>query len=204
MATYSYRLEIPTDQFLYLALSAGLQQNAINFNKYNNDPTYASDPAIANKDLSSRLGFVSDFSIIYVHKGFQSGLLFSNILYSDLKYVQINTHYNPFLHFQFHALYSISIANDWEFTPLVLFRGGVDVKNQLEVAAQVKYKKKIWVSLLHRTMTTYGCGFGTMLGKGIVFNYNFNLFSDVRVNAFQNHEFTIGFKLSEIFSRKEE
>jgi hypothetical protein len=108
------------------------------------------------------------------------------------------------LHYQFHALYGIPVTSSVKLTPLVIFRGGKNVETQFEAAAQIKYQEKIWASLLHRGKSVYGAGFGANVGKAILFNYNFSFFSDVTLNAYQHHEFTVGLKLSEFFPKRED
>ena len=204
LATYSYRVQAATNSFLYFGLSAGLHQNTINFSEYYNDPNFTVDPSMIDRDVKSGLKLVSDFSMIYVYKRLQSGFLFSNISYSEYTYQSVKTTYNPFLQYQFHATYTLPVDVSWKFIPLVIFRHGKNTKNQLEVASQLKYKDKLWADIGHRGKSVYRAGFGLNLGKGILFNYNFNFFSKTSLNAFQNHELTLGLRLSEFFPKKEE
>jgi type IX secretion system PorP/SprF family membrane protein len=203
MGTYSYRVEAFPTHFVYFGLSAGLHQNSINLTKYYTDQTFSSDPSVVNMDVSSNLGFVSDFSVVYAHSGFEGGFSFSNFLYSAYSYESLNAGYDPFLHYQLHAIYKTPIANDWELTPLLIFRGGKSLKSQLEEAVQVKYQSKIWVSIGHRGSNVYSAGVGAHLGKGILFNYTHNFFTDTRQSAFQNQELTLGLNIAEFLLKRE-
>lgn len=200
LATYSYRLQAATNQFIYFGLSAGLHQNTINFSEYYNDPNFTADPTMINKDVTSGVGLVSDFSMVYSSKGFQSGFLFSNISYSEYTYKSVKTIYNPFLQYQLHATYTIPLEVNWKIIPLVIFRGGKDTKSQLEMASQINYRDRLWADIGHRGKTVFRAGFGMNLAKGILFNYNFNFLSKASLNTFQNHELTLGLKLSTLLS----
>lgn len=203
MATYSYRLKIIENQFLFFGLSAGIHQNSINFSDYYNDPNFNSDPSMINRDVKSDVRLVSDFSIIYSHNRFQSGILFSNVSYSDLKYTDVNVKYNPFIQYQLHAIYTIPFDGAWEMTPIAIYRGGKNIQNQLEIAAQFKYHNQVWGNLAHRGKNVFCLGFGMNASKGILLNYTYNFFTGVTVAGFQNHELTLGLKLADFFQKKD-
>lgn len=197
MGSYSYRLQLVSGHFLFLGLSAGVNQNSIKFDEYYNDPKFTNDPSMINKRRNSSLTLVSDFSVIYSYKSFQTGLLLSNISNSDSKYSGVRTDYSPFMHYQLHAIHTLSLGEDWQFSPLAVLRGGKNVKAQLEVASQFKYNNKLWGSFAHRGKNVWCAGFGLNMSKGILLNYTYNFFTGVSVSAFQNHELTLGLNIGE-------
>lgn len=204
MATYTYRIKLIENQFLFFGLSAGMHQNSINFSDYYNDPNFTSDPSMINKDVKSTVRLVSDFSVIYSTGRFQSGLLFSNVSYSDFKYTDVKVKYSPFVHYQLHANYIVPFSDTWEFTPVAIYRGGKNIQSQLEVASQFKYRNRVWGNIAHRGKNVFCLGFGMNASKGLLFNYNYNFFTGVTVAGFQNHELTIGLKLADFFQKKDE
>jgi len=204
MATYSYRIKLVEKQFLLFGLSAGMHQNSINFSDYYNDPNFTADPSMINKDVKSTVKLVSDFSVIYSSGRFQSGLLFSNVSSSDFKYTDVKVKYSPFVHYQLHANYRFSLDKLWEINPIVIYRGGKNIQDQLEVATQLKYSNRVWGNIAHRGKNVFCLGFGMNAGKGLLLNYNYNFFTGVSVSGFQNHELTIGLKLSDFFQKKDE
>lgn len=204
MATYSYRIKIVENNFLLFGLSAGMHQNSINFSDYYNDPNFTSDPSMINKDVKSTVSLVSDFSVIYSSGRFQSGLLFSNVNYSDFKYTDVKVKYSPFVHYQLHAIYTIPLDGALEITPIAIYRGGKNIQSQLEVASQFKYKNQVWGNIAHRGKNVFCLGFGMNASKGILLNYTYNFFTGVTVAGFQNHELTLGLKLADFFPKKDD
>lgn len=199
MGTYSYRLRLfkESDQFLLFGLSAGVNQNSIKFDEYYNDPKFTNDPSMINKRRNSNVTLISDFSTVYTYQKLQVGLLLSNIGISDSRYSAVKTVYSPFMHYQLHAIHTLSLGDDWQFTPLAVLRGGKNVKAQLEVASQFKYNNKLWGSIAHRGKNVSCVGFGLNMTKGVLLNYTYNFFTGVSVSAFQNHELTLGLNIGE-------
>jgi type IX secretion system PorP/SprF family membrane protein len=101
MGTYSYKVEIAKNHLLLFGLSAGFYSNTINFSDYYNDPKYNLDPALMDANVNSKLKFMSDFSGVYSHLGFETGLLFSNINFGDSKYSQSSVKYKPAIYLNF-------------------------------------------------------------------------------------------------------
>lgn len=202
LATYSYKLQSNTDKILF-GLSAGINQTSIDFTEYYADPNFSSDPALINRDVKSKPKFISDFSVVYIHKDIQAGLLLSNISFGDYDFEDAATTYNPFTNFQLHALYNWSFKEGWELSPSAIYRGGKNIRNQLEIGGQVQYDEKFWGSLAMRGKNIFCLGFGLNASKQIIVNYSYNFSTSVALNTFQNHELTVGLNLS-AFSKPEE
>jgi type IX secretion system PorP/SprF family membrane protein len=201
IGSYSYRVKINENSKMLLGLSAGLHQNSINFNDYYNDPNFIGDPSMMNKDVKSKMKFISDFSMVYVNRRFQSGFLFSNVGITDYKYAEVQVKYSPFMTYQIHANYAIPIQGIWTLTPLIISRGGKDIGNQLEIATNLMYKNKFWGNIAHRGKSIFCVGFGMDISKALIFNYTYNISTSIAVNSFQNHELSIGLRLSDLISK---
>lgn len=106
--------EVAKTHFLLFGLSAGFYSNTINFSDYYNDPKYNLDPALMDANVNSKLKFMSDFSGVYSHLGFETGLLFSNINFGDSKYSQSNVKYKPLANYQYHASYLFNLSEKWD------------------------------------------------------------------------------------------
>lgn len=204
MGTYSYRAKLTETQFLMFGLSAGFYSNTLNLKDYYNDPKYNIDPSLISADITSKLKFMSDVSIVYILKEFEAGFLFSNINFGDAKYSEVPLKYKPMANYQIHASYSYSISQEWDINPLVVIRGGKYIKSQVEIASQVKYMNKVWGSLLFRDAGIWGIGIGANINKGLKLGYNFNIASSVAPRFYNNHEFTIGLNIFELSKPKRE
>lgn len=202
IGSYSYKVKITDASVLYFGLSAGLNQNTLNFSDYYNDPNFTTDPSMINKDVKSKMKFVSDFSAVFSWNRFHSGVLFSNVGISDYKYTEVAVKYSPFMTYQLHANYTFPVLDFWNLTPMVIYRGGSNSKNQTEFASHIRYKDKIWGNLALRGKNIFCFGFGMDISKGFLLNYAYNLSTSSTVNAFQNHEFSVGIRLGDMF-RKE-
>jgi len=203
MGSYSYNLQVYDEHHVMFGLSMGLYHNSLNLLDYYNDPAYNIDPALIQQDLSSKIKFMSDFSIVYTWKGVEAGFLFSDLSFGNASYKETDLVYNPLSNFQLHATYLYNFAEGWDVSPLVIIRGGKYVKTQFEIASQVAWQKRFMGSLVFRDPGVLGFGFGANLDKGIRVAYNFNFATNVSMGAFNNHELTLGINISEFVSKKD-
>jgi type IX secretion system PorP/SprF family membrane protein len=203
MGTYSYNLKIAGEHKVLLALSAGIYHSRINFTDFYNDPKYSIDPVMIQQDVSSRLKFMSDFSALYLFKGFEAGIMFANINFGDAKFKEVDVTYKPLANYQLHAAYSFLVSDRWKINPLIYLRGGKFIKSQVGIASQVIYQDNLWCSFTFRDPGIWGLGFGANIARGIKFSYNFNFASSVALNIYNNHEVSIGVNIKDLVKRAE-
>lgn len=203
MGTYSYNLKITGEHKVLLALSAGIYHNMINFTDYYNDPGYNIDPVMIRQNVSSKLKFMSDFSALYLFKGLEAGVMFSNINFGYAKYKEVEITYKPLANYQIHTAYSYPLNDRWNINPLIYLRGGKFINSQIGIATQIMYQQSIWGSVAFRDPGIFGLGFGANIAKGIRFSYNFNFASSVALNIYNNHEISIGVNLKDLVKKTE-
>jgi type IX secretion system PorP/SprF family membrane protein len=203
LGTYSYSLPIANGHKVLLALSAGIYYNRINFTDYYNNPNYNIDPVMIQQDVTSKLKFMSDFSALYLFKGIEAGIMFANINFGDAKYNEVDVAYKPLANYQLHASYSFRISERWNVNPIIYFRGGKNISDQVGIASMVKYQNNIWFSLSFRDPGIWGFGFGTNITKGIRISYNFNFALSVPINIYNNHEISIGVNIKDLIKKTE-
>lgn len=204
IGSYSYLVKLSDVSSLRFGLSAGIQQNSINFSEYYNDPSFTADPAMISKDVKSKIKIVNDFAGVFVRDRLQAGVLLSNVGISDYKYTDLDVRFSGFMTCQLHSSYSFPIQDTWTVTPMLIYRLGKNIQNQAEIASQVRFKDKIWGTAALRGKNIICLGFGMDLGKRLLINYTYNLSTATSVSAFQNHEFTVGLRLAEFFKGKKE
>ena len=204
MGSYSYNIKINDDQRIMFGISAGFYSNTLNLKDYYNDPTYNIDPALISANVTSKLKFMSDVSVVYSFKGIDAGFLFSNINFGESKYQDVDVHYKLLANYQIHASYCYIVSDKWDINPLVILRGGRYIKSQIEIASSVVYQKSIWGSLLFRDPGIWGIGVGGNIIKGLKLGYNFNFASTVASRFYNNHEIVLGINFSEISKTKEQ
>jgi len=197
MGSYSYRLEFIESHFFMFGLSAGLYRNGINMSDYYSDPDYTIDPALIGSDIRSKVKFMSDFSVAYRWDNLEAGFLFTNVTFGEANYNEVETRYKPLANFQFHASYAYDIDESWRLSPLIILRSGKYIKSQFEIAAQVAYVDRIFASMVFRDPGIIGLGLGANIDKGVKLYYNFNMATNVKLNAFNSHEVTLGINVFE-------
>lgn len=202
MGSYSYNLKFKQDHHFVFGLSTGFYKNRLNLLDYYNDPNYTIDPSLINQDVKSRLKFMTDFSAVWLWKGAEAGLMFSNISFGDASYSEVDLKYNPLANVQFHGTYLYNINEEWDLSPLVIVRGGRNIRSQFELAAQAIYLKKFRGSLVYRDPGILGFGLGADIAPGLKLGYNFNLATNVALGAFNNHEISLGINIFEFAKKK--
>lgn len=198
--SYSYNLRISGEHHVLFGLSAGLYKNRLNLLDYYNDPGYNMDPSLVNQDIKSRIKFTTDFSLVWIWKNLEGGVMFSNLNFGNADYKEINLKYDPVSNFQLFASYLYQVSVDWKISPLVLIRGGRNIKSQFEMASQVTWQERFFGSIVFRDPGVLGFGIGANISQGLKLAYNFNFATNVSMGAFNNHEITVGFNLWEYLS----
>lgn len=196
MASYSYRLKLSPSNKILFGLSAGFIRNSVNLSEFMNNPLYSTDPALSQNDLAPKTRFANEISLVYVLHHLQVGMTFSNTNFGENAYSQSLIHYNPLSIYQFHAFYSFPLSNDtWNITALAIYRGGIHIKNQFEIASQFKYTNKFWASISFRGQNMFSIGAGLRISKYIIINYNYIFPSGNNFPNLQMYEFSLGLKL---------
>ncbi|MBN1599328.1 MAG: PorP/SprF family type IX secretion system membrane protein [Bacteroidales bacterium] len=201
MGTYSYKLKITEKHKVLMALSAGFYHNRLNFTDYYDDPKYNIDPVMISQDIPSKLKFMTDFSALYNYEGFYAGIMFANINFGDMKYSEVDVSYKPLANYLIHASYSIPVNQRWDISPLIYLRGGKYIRNQIGVAAMMRYQKNIYISLSFRDPGIWGFGFGTNISRGIRLYYTFNISSTISARVYNNHEISLGIGIKELIKK---
>ena len=197
MGSYSYRLQFVESHYLLFGMSAGLYRNGIDLSEYYNSPGFELDPALTGNDISSRIKFMSDVSMAYRHENIEAGVLFTNITFGEANYGEVETRYKPLANFQVHAAWKYDFDETWSISPLVIVRSGKYIKSNFEIATQVGYTERFRGSVVFRDPGIFGFGAGIDIDRGLKLGYNFNFATNVKLNAFNSHEVTLGVNIFE-------
>jgi len=195
LGTYTYEVRVAKEHFINFGLSAGFYKNSIDLGKYYNDQDYIQDVVLITGLEKSRIKVATDISALYRFRHIEGGILFSNVMFGTAKYSNTNITYKPLKNFLVHVSYDYLINNNWALKPYVLLRGGQNFPTQLELASEIRYSEKLWGSLVFRTGGIWGIGFGGEVYDGVLLNYSYNLSSNVALNTFGSHQFTLGVRL---------
>jgi type IX secretion system PorP/SprF family membrane protein len=195
LGTYTYEIKLAEKHFINLGLSAGLYKNSIDLAKYFNNSDYVTDLSLISGLEKSKLKFVSDISLLYRIGNFESGILFSNLMFGSAKYNNLEVSYKPFKNYLLHAGYNFQVSERWDIKPFILWRAGEHTPGMVEMAASVTYNKRVWATALYRTAGIWGFGAGAEVFDGVLVNYSYNLSTGVALNIFGSHQVTLGFRL---------
>ncbi len=165
--------------------------------QYYDDPDYTIDPALVNDNIKAKIKFISEYSVVYRWENVEAGFLFNNVTFGDATYSEAETVYKPIANFQFHGSYSWIIDETWKLNPLLIVRGGKNIRSQFELAAQAVYSDRFWGSVVYRDPGIIGAGLGLQIDKGLKFGYNFNFATNIEMGAFNSHEVVIGVNIFE-------
>jgi type IX secretion system PorP/SprF family membrane protein len=199
LGTYTYEAKINNEHTLNFGLSAGLYRNLIDLSKYFNDPGYVQDLALLYGQQKSIIKFATDISVLYRYKDAEAGILFSNIMFGNVRYHDSDMTYKPFRNYTLHAAYLFSLDGKWSTKPVVIFRGGQNVPLQFEIAQTLTWNKRLWLTTLFRTNGIVGLGLGAEIYDGIMLNYsydlNYNMTANVSFNTYGSQQLTLGIRL---------
>ncbi len=196
LGSYSYQVQVFENQYLRMAVSAGVYRNAIDVAKYFNDPDYVNDQVLTADMEKSKLKFASDLSAMYVCGPIEGGIVFSNIMFGSAKYENENLSYKPLKNYLLHASYAYDINEVFTVKPVVIYMGGTHAPSSLQIAPQVKYNNKFWGMASFRTGGVWGLGLGCEPVEGFIINYNYNMCSGLAMNIYGGHEISLGVNLS--------
>jgi type IX secretion system PorP/SprF family membrane protein len=195
LGTYTYEIKLAGKHYINLGLSAGFYKNSIDLAKYFNNPDFVNDQALISGVEKSKIKFVSDISLLYRIGNFESGVLFSNLMFGSAKYNNLEVSYKPFKNYLLHAGYNFQVTDRWDMKPFILWRAGEHTPGMVEMAASVTYNKRVWATALYRTAGIWGLGAGAELFEGVLVNYSYNMSTGVALNIFGSHQVTLGFRL---------
>ena len=199
LGTYTYEVKIKDKHTLNFGLSAGLYRNVIDLSKYFNDPGYVEDVALMYGQQKSIIKFATDISVLYRYKQAEAGILFSNIMFGNVRYKKSDMIYKPFKNYMFHAAYMFSLDDKWSIKPAIVFRGGQNIPLQFEISQSLTWNDRLWLTTLFRTKGILGLGLGGEIYDGLMLNYSYdlnnNLTANVSLNTYGSHQLTLGIRL---------
>ncbi|MEM9022290.1 MAG: type IX secretion system membrane protein PorP/SprF, partial [Bacteroidota bacterium] len=107
-------------------------------------------------------------------------------------------------HFLLHASYDLEVAENWSVTPFLLGRMTTNSSLFYEVAAQVKYRKQVWLGLTYRKDGSFGGSLGAQVLHRMALNYTFETGSGIlsSASASGTHEVSLGFVIGNKANRK--
>lgn len=164
--TYGYKLRINTKHTLYLGLSAGINNRAVNTSKIENyELLDQTDPSLQSANLNAT-NFSSGAGVVYNFENFEFGLSFPQLIGGSGSFFE-----NLYL----TGSREFKLKNNIGLKPSLFFITVPSVKDFAGIQLKGDYKKKAWIQMGYQTNETLNLGAGAnvkMLGLG--YNYTFS------------------------------
>jgi type IX secretion system PorP/SprF family membrane protein len=201
LGTYTYEVYIADDHILNFGLSLGFYRNSVDFAKYYNDPGYVQDLVLLNGLQKSKVLFATDISALYRYKQAEAGILFSNMMFGNAKYRNVDLTYKPLKNYLLHASYLFKLDEKWAVKPTVILRGGQKIPVMVELSPTVVWKENFWGTARFRSGGILGMGLGGEVYKGIIVNYSYNIITNVSLYTFGSHQLTMGIRIMDFMKK---
>ncbi len=194
--SYAYHLQLNREMKLGLGLSFKAFQ--LSMNETDLIQIDQGDPSITGASEST---FVpdADFGAYLYTKKFYVGLAATQLVQYKLKLGDVNVESTnqTIRHYYLNGGYKIDINNDFMVEPSVLLKGTERTPFQLDINAQVYYKKNYWLGFSYRTAQAAIVLVGFKVDKfylGYSFDYTF---SNLKNYSTGSHEILLGVNIGE-------
>ncbi|WP_421921222.1 PorP/SprF family type IX secretion system membrane protein [Marinifilum sp.] len=196
LVSYAYQLQIYTDHFLRLGLSAGISDFRVNMSDLRANP---SDPYLLNSNYKNT-EFMANMGLYYTHKSLAIGLTIPQLLNNSVS--ENNNGSESSYHLVRHAMLSgayefkIRSIKDLSITPYLMMRYAKNSPVQFDVNVIAKLYEKAWFAVNYRDDFSLGLNIGINVLKNFVLGYAYDIgIQKTGRYASNNHEFLIGYRL---------
>nr|WP_320117932.1 PorP/SprF family type IX secretion system membrane protein [uncultured Marinifilum sp.] len=201
--SYSYQIELSTNHYLRLGLSAGISDFRLKMNEIVANPD---DAYLMNTDYKST-EFMANMGFYYTHKNLMIGLTIPQLLNNSVNGSSNNqqSSYKLVRHAMLSGAYKFPIkqVKDLSITPYLMLRYANNSPFQYDVNVIANLADKAWFSLSYRDNYSIGLNAGIQFLQNFTLGYSYDIgIQESGRYASNNHEFLIGYKLKKK-SRKE-
>jgi type IX secretion system PorP/SprF family membrane protein len=194
--SYAYHIRIKERHLLSVGLSAGLQENRIDFAKVLIKDYQ--DILITN---NAQRAVTADGAagIHYRFKGLNIGISVPQLVSGRLRYIDNNQKmgYRLSRHYLASASYQINIVPEkLSVSPLVLFRTSETFAYQIDAGFNLKYKDFIWLGAMYRYQSAVAMAAGIKIHQRISLGYSYDLpVNSIADYTSGSHELMLGINL---------
>lgn len=193
--SYAYYIEINEDMRLGIGISAGMQQNRVDFTKAT---VIQSDDPLLSRSAESGVAFDAAAGLSYWWKGLSVGFSIPQLVETNVQNLTDDSpiNYQMSRHYLATAAYDIPIKKDvWHIEPGVMFRATEGKAYQVDVNVALKYKSLAYLAFTYRYDYAVTIGAGIQLHERLLLGYAYDVaVNDLSGRAGGTHEMMVGIK----------
>lgn len=199
--SYTYRVQLASDQFLSFGLAGHLYQGLIRIDQTNAD---LDDPILRNLDRILNTSYNAGFGLVYNRDQLFMGFGMPIMMRTKEAYLSTNEGTFSFERaFDFYAGNKFDLDYRWEFQPSFMLRKTMNQPLTMDFSGLFIYEKQLWLGALYRSTVLFGLTAGGSLQNGMLINYTYEVGAGgIHSRSGGTHEITIGFRKPEDDTRK--
>ncbi|WP_109833255.1 PorP/SprF family type IX secretion system membrane protein [Reichenbachiella versicolor] len=200
LGSYSYKVNLNTEQALTLGTSIGFLQNRVFFERI--EAENLDDPNLLS-DFNNKTVLDGAIGINYNYGNFIAGFSAAQIFSNSFKY-ENNSDFKELgfglvRHYTTSLQYKMTLSPRWEVQPIVLMRVAQGLDPLFDLSGVITYNNLLWTAVTYRAEVATSIAFGMNIDQRFVVNYSYEIPNkEVRAIAGGSHEFTLGIRLNRI------
>lgn len=202
--TYVYNLQFDGGHNLAMGLSAGFNQNAINYNEVRTQDY--SDELVLEGQRVSGVALDADFGLLYTWKGLQVSLTSLQLMETRGRFFLEDDaagYFNLSRHFMANISYDFQVAPDWTMTPVFQTQVTSNSPWNVEGMLYSEWDRKAFFGLGYRKNAGLLTNIGCHLNDQFTAAYSFELgFGGIAKAGAGTHELMFAFKFGSGSSKK--
>lgn len=195
--TYVYNLQFDGGHNVAFGLSAGFNQNAINYNEVRTQDY--SDELVLEGQRVSGVAMDADFGVLYTWKGLQLGVATLQFMETRGRFFMEDDakgFFNLSRHFVVNASYDFQVAPDWTMTPVMQTQVTATSPWNIEGMLYSEWDHKAFFGLGYRKNAGFLTNIGCHLNDMFTAAYSFELgFGGIAKAGAGTHELMFAFKI---------
>jgi type IX secretion system PorP/SprF family membrane protein len=194
-ASYTYKLMVEDDQFLYFGVWGTFYQTSVNLgNSIGVDP---SDPIFSDPSKLNSSAMNAGFGIHYNRNRFNLGFSIPSLFGSNDEYQGSAYKFKVQREAMVYSSYLFDMGELWQMQAYGVFRRTTNEPSILELSTLFIYQQQFWGGLLYRNSGALALNIGAYITRGFVFNYSYEIgMSGINQGSGGSHEIGIGYRFN--------
>ncbi|MFA5417525.1 MAG: PorP/SprF family type IX secretion system membrane protein [Bacteroidales bacterium] len=194
-ASYTYKLMVEDDQFLYFGMWGTYYQTSVNLsNSIGVDPE---DPIFSDPSKLNSSAMNAGFGIHYNRNQFNLGFSIPSLFGSNDEYQGSAYKFKVQREVMVYSSYLFDMGDQWQMQAYGVFRKTTNEPSILELSTLFIYQQQFWGGLLYRNSEALALNIGAHISRGFVFNYSYEIgMGGINQGSGGSHEVGIGYRFN--------
>ncbi|PKP53663.1 MAG: hypothetical protein CVT92_02780 [Bacteroidetes bacterium HGW-Bacteroidetes-1] len=191
--SYTYRVQLATDQYLSFGLAGHFYQSVIRLDQVNAD---FDDPIFRNLDRLFKSSYNAGFGLVYNRDNLYLGFGMPVMMRTQDAYLNLSEGTFAFERaYDFYAGNRYQLDSRWEVQPAFVLRKTLNQPVIMDFSAMFIYDKQYWLGGLYRNTSLFGLTVGGQLTNRMMLNYTYEIgVGGIHSQSGGTHEITLGFR----------